>query len=133
MYTRIRNGAIARDGVRYNVKHVLMRSDLEQPSPGYYSVCGEYTCVLPAHLRVYVKPERSDNCNVCGRAMRPYGVRKEDAPNTISRISGTLCQSCYKAGYNVIGKGERMEELNEVQVRFVTKHVPEDLWSYFGV
>lgn len=57
LFTRIRDGSIVRDGVRYNVKHVLMGGDPEQASPGYYSVCGEYTCVLPEHLRAYVKPK----------------------------------------------------------------------------
>ena len=133
LYWRSKAKTITKERRNYNVRHVLMRGNLDEPSPGYFTTCGENNCILPEHLRVYKKrePRIYTHCRLCDRAVRPWGCPKEEAPHTVAKGSNGLCSSCYRV--DLYGKGVTVEGLDDIQVALVKRKVPEDLWSYFGV
>ena len=133
MLWRNTSNSITKDGVVYNVRRVLMKDD--DRTHTYQATCGLNGCILPQHLKLRVVGShvQHTHCLFCSREMRPYKVPKTAAPNTIAKASNGLCQTCYKAGYGIIGKDIGVEELNDIQVALVKRKVPEDLWSYFGV
>ena len=133
MVWRNNGNSITKDGVVYNVRRVLMKDD--DRTHTYQATCGLNGCILPQHLKLRVVGShvQHTHCLFCSREMRPYKVPKSTAPHTIAKASNGLCQTCYKAGYGIIGKDSGVEELNDIQVALVKRKVPEDLWSYFGV
>lgn len=133
LFWRHRGGTITKNGVIYNVRRVLMKDD--DRTHIYQATCGVKGCILPKHLKLRASGNHVEHthCLFCGREMRPYKVPKSAAPHTVAKASNGLCQTCYKAGYGIMGKDSGMEELNDIQVAFVKRKVPEDLWSYFGV
>lgn len=130
---RNKGNSITKDGVVYNVRRVLMKDD--DRSHKYKATCGVTECILPKHLKLCAVGNhvQHTHCLFCSREMRPYKVPKSAAPHTIAKASNGLCQTCYKAGFGIMGKDRGMEELNDIQAALVKRKVPEDLWSYFGV
>lgn len=131
---RSNNNSIHRNNRVYNVRRVLMR-DNEDSTNVYKAVCEVRGCILPAHLTLVGKGALSKHthCTFCGRRIRPWGVKKAEAPGTLASAGSGLCSSCYKAGYGYIGADYDIEPLNETQRAVVRRTVPRDLWSYFDV
>ncbi|TCN51817.1 hypothetical protein EV641_109208 [Rhodococcus sp. SMB37] len=50
------------------------------------------------HLYQLLAPLRAENgCHNCHRPFRPAHTRKADYPDTVSKATGNLCMTCWKA------------------------------------
>jgi hypothetical protein len=58
-----------------------------------------------------------DVCETCQRPMRPKGVSKADAPDTVARVSAVMCVTCYAAQHRTPGQVQPGDDNPCVQVR----------------
>ena len=114
---------------RYNY---MTERDADLGTKQIVCICRTKNCINPYHYEERKSLGGWKDCSFCGRKTRPWGVKKENAPDTLAS-AGALCQTCYKAGYGYIGSDYGSEELSEEQCAVVRRTVPRDLWSYFDV